>query len=731
MSINVRIALQLSEIDSGYAHDIVRGVADSCRERGSSLTVFSGNAPGWPYGHEYQKTAIYSHITRVNADALVLASGTQCNFISPDEFAALVRSYAPMPVISFGVPVPGIPSILIDSRTAFRTLLDHLADIHGYRKFAYISGPRNNAEARERKETFNAFLTERGIPLTPLCELVGDFSLESGYRALEQCFGHHKPDCEVIACANDNMALGAYRYLREMGMAPGRDVAVIGFDDIPRSRFEAPPLTTVCQDVYRQAFMAAGFAIDALEGKTVPIETRIAAEPVIRSSCGCLSGTISGLLAPVSEDRSLAGRTEYEKRIRQALAEFFAGNPMDLARFTGAVHDMIASSSPEMKDPRHWNNILNDLFREFLPAAADQSFSVRMHLAFQSARSLVAELFYAAAGLERYRMGDALFRLQEQFSMLNAVMPLEELLVALRKIFDALGVRSADLVLFGRRITRLRGESFLLPESAEAALHYVKGETPRLAGQWQRFNPREGLLPETGKGSAGSFTVARSLYHQADQLGYLVIEPGAFGTENIEFLCSLISNALEASLLYTEKLELENRLGRIRPERIRSVSQDYDEFQDELTGLYNKRGFAAFCGEIADIARRMRKGGVILFISLDGLPEIKERFGSESGERAVRETAKLLKNAFRNMDVTGRIEPDLFGVLAVDMEDTRPEIFEERVMALAAAWNARSRSNFEIRLSVGAVELPVDGEYRLEELFAAAARALAERRAVK
>ncbi len=728
MSINVRIALQLSEIDSDYAQEIVRGVSDLCQERGGRLTVYTGNSPGWPYGHGYQNTAIFSHITPVNADALVLASGTQCNYVSPEEFDAHVRSLSPMPVVSFGVPIPGIPSILIDNRNAFRTLLDHLADVHGYRKFAFVSGPKNNGEARERKAAFLAFLEDRAIPASPLCELCGDFSVESGYRAMEQYFGHHRPDCEAIACANDNMALGVYRYLREAGAVPGRDVAVIGFDDIARARFEAPPLTTVRQDVYRQAYIAAGYAMDALEGKRVPLETRMAAEPVVRSSCGCLSGTISGLIAQSAEELALPGLAEYRTRIRLALAGFFAGNPMDLPRFAREIHELIEGAPSDMRDPRHWNNVLNDLFREFLPAAGDQGFSERMHIAFQSARSLVSELFYANAGLERYRMSDELYRIQEHFSKLNTVMPLDELLPSLRKIFSDLGVNSAHLVLFERRLTRLRNEPFRLPETAESALRFGKGAAGRVDGQWLRFNPREAMLPGPAPDETAPFAIAHSLYHQFDQLGYLVFEPGGFGLENVEFLCSLISNALEASLLFTEKLELENRLGRVRTDRLRTASRGYDEYRDAFTGLYNKRGFAAFSGEISDIARRMRRGGVLLFVALEGLNEARERFGEESGERAVRETARMLKAAFRNLDVVGRIEADLFGVLAVDTDECRPETLESRVYSLAVAWNERANAPFTLTLSVGAAEMPADGEFRLEDLFAEASRALAARR---
>jgi len=730
MPVKTRVGLQLHEIDSGYARDILRGIAALCRERDAQLIIFSGNSPGWPYGHEYQKTAAFSHISPVNVDVLVIAAGTQCNFISTQEFDAMFRSLAPLPVVSVGAPIGDVPSILIDNRTAFRALLDHLSAVHGYESFVFIGGSRTNVEARERRETFESFLRDHGLPVDPMRILTGDFSSESGYRALEQCFGHHRPDCDAIVCANDNMALGAYRYLEELGLRAGRDVAVTGFDDMPRARFETPPLTTVRQDVYLQAFRAGAYALDLLAGKPVPPETRLPAEPVVRASCGCLSGTIAGLLSPTVRDDAYEGRTAHMAAIRDALASLFAENPLDFPAFIRKVHELIEGAGFEQVDPRHWNLILNDLFREFLPVAGDPAIATRMHIAFQGARSLVAELFYADAGLERYRMGDDLARIQDLFSRLNAVMPLDDLLGSLRKIFKALGVDSAALVLYRRRITRLRGAPFELPGEAELALHYAKDGHDGLDTPRRPFNPRIGLLPAALDGDSGpECFVVRALYHQFDQLGYLVLSPGAFGLEHIEFLCSLVSSALESSLLYTEKLELESRLGGfMRDDRSGIVTIDDEAFRDGLTGLYNRRGFVSFTEQIIDIARRMRKGGVILFAEVGDLSRIYERHGVESGDRAVREAAKLLKNAFRNLDVVARVDSGQFGVLALDVEESTLEAFERRVLDLVDAWNARSKAPFRLSLTVGAVELPLGGDYRLESLFASAVKILEHRK---
>ncbi len=729
MPVIVRVGLQLSEIDSGYSRSIVRGASELCRDRGAQLTVFSGRSPGWPYGHEYQKNAIYSHLAPRNVDALVIATGTQCNYVTPAAFADYVRGLAPLPVVSLGVPIPGFPSMCLDNESALRDLLSHMADVHAARTFTFIGGPENNPEASVRLETFRAFLRERGLPESPYRELRGDFSVEGGYRALSQCYGHHRPDCDAIVCANDNMAIGAYRYLEEIGLRPGADIAVTGFDDIVRARFESPPLTTVRQDVVLQAYRATSVALDLLEGKTVIQNPCLSAETVIRASCGCLSGTVPGLLAPTVRDRAFEERNAHLSDLRALLATYFASESPELTGFVGSLHGLISGAGCDRYDPRHWNLIINDLYREFEPAAADRAFSHRMQLAFQSARSVVAEIFYAYAGLERFRMQDGLARMQGVFSRLNGVPSLAELLTSLRRVFEELDIESAALVLFRKRLARPRDARFELPEVAEVALRYERGS--KVWGERVPFDPRSEMLPQGALGGpAGATRIASALYHRQDQLGYLMIVPGARDTENLEFLCSLVSNALEATLVRDEQSGVERRLWGPRPDpRDRAPSFEEAASLDEGTGLYNRKGFVSIAGQLTDLARRLKKDCVLLLVEADGLESLGERLGADAAERALRETAVLLRDAFRDLDVVARLGPARFGVCGIDARGGAAGALERRVSGLIADRKGLSDGMKALRISVAATGISPGNEWSVEDLIAEAELNLVRRMA--
>ena len=90
----------------------------------------------------------------------------------------------------------------------------------------------------------------------------------------------------AVFVANDQMALGVLRALREAGVRTPQDVAVVGFDDIPEAEFFAPPLTTVRQDFATVGKQGIAMLLELIEGRAPVTTSRIAIEPqlVVRAS---------------------------------------------------------------------------------------------------------------------------------------------------------------------------------------------------------------------------------------------------------------------------------------------------------------------------------------------------------------------------------------------------------------------------------------------------------------
>jgi diguanylate cyclase (GGDEF)-like protein len=139
---------------------------------------------------------------------------------------------------------------------------------------------------------------------------------------------------------------------------------------------------------------------------------------------------------------------------------------------------------------------------------------------------------------------------------------------------------------------------------------------------------------------------------------------------------------------------------------------------DELTGLYNRRGFLALSEQQARLARRRGEQLLLLFADMDGLKRINDEHGHDEGSRAIAAAGEVLRRAFRDSDVLARLGGDEFVALVADPSGKGPEFFIERLSEGLRRHNERAATPYTVSLSVGAARL--DGAVGVEEAVARA-----------
>lgn len=158
---------------------------------------------------------------------------------------------------------PNIKAIVANNRSSMLELVQTLVD-RRYRKFAFLGGPEKTADNIERYGTFLEVLESNGISFSKQNYFTGDYRERSGYKAAKIIMlAGEKP--EVLVCANDNMAIGAIRAFREIGMRVPEDIAVTGFDDCELAR--SIGLTTVSIPNFERGYLAARHLIENINGK--------------------------------------------------------------------------------------------------------------------------------------------------------------------------------------------------------------------------------------------------------------------------------------------------------------------------------------------------------------------------------------------------------------------------------------------------------------------------------
>jgi diguanylate cyclase (GGDEF)-like protein/PAS domain S-box-containing protein len=175
---------------------------------------------------------------------------------------------------------------------------------------------------------------------------------------------------------------------------------------------------------------------------------------------------------------------------------------------------------------------------------------------------------------------------------------------------------------------------------------------------------------------------------------------------------------------------LENEKGQVVG--IRSTIQDITErkrmeeqfhimsIADELTGLYNRRGFFTISQQQLKVAERTKKDILLFFADLDNMKRINDTLGHQAGDRVLVEIAAILKEIFRESDIIGRIGGDEFAILAIDTADESGEVLMERLHKSLEANNRLEAKNYTLSLCIGIARYDHTKPSSLDELMAQA-----------
>jgi diguanylate cyclase (GGDEF)-like protein len=168
----------------------------------------------------------------------------------------------------------------------------------------------------------------------------------------------------------------------------------------------------------------------------------------------------------------------------------------------------------------------------------------------------------------------------------------------------------------------------------------------------------------------------------------------------LEFVSTQVAQAIER-----KRLE----------EEIRSLS-----LTDELTGLYNRRGFTLLADQEVKKAYRIKKSMLLLFGDVDNLKAINDTHGHAQGDLALREVSAILKEALRGADILARIGGDEFVILAVDASKENGKIMTDRIQTTLEARNQQKDKTYHLALSMGVALYDPEAPCTVSELIAQA-----------
>lgn len=268
------VIVLIPDIKNPFFSEIIRGIEDVAIREG--YTILLGNTD-----NDVKREAEYLRILNAKrADGLILTTAR----VEKDHILALARQ-KPVVLACEYLLDADVPSVSIDNVSSTRKATAHLLSL-GHTRIAHLTGPLHVIISRDRLQGYQQALHQHGLSVDPALVQEGDWTLDSGYLLMRKLLALAHPPTAVFA-ANDEMAIGAIRAVRERGLRVPDDIAIVGFDDIAYAAYVDPPLTTVAQPCYEIGRTAMEMVLHLIRGEPIPQPQRVLEDRlVIRRSCG-------------------------------------------------------------------------------------------------------------------------------------------------------------------------------------------------------------------------------------------------------------------------------------------------------------------------------------------------------------------------------------------------------------------------------------------------------------
>lgn len=177
----------------------------------------------------------------------------------------ILQKGIPLVVLNREINEESIVNILAAEKEGAFKAVTYLIE-NGHKNIALIEGKKGFKSSQDRKEGYIKSLVEHGIQINPDYIVAGEYSLQSGYVAMQTLLSLKEIPTAVF-CSNDDIAVGSMKAIFEAGLQVPRDISVIGFDDSVVCNYVTPTLTTIKKPIVEVSVQGAVKLLKILEGQ--------------------------------------------------------------------------------------------------------------------------------------------------------------------------------------------------------------------------------------------------------------------------------------------------------------------------------------------------------------------------------------------------------------------------------------------------------------------------------
>lgn len=271
------IALLIPDITTTYMGEILRGISGAAERLNYGLMLYTQG-----FIDHAQRTQYYlSLLNNSLVDGVLMVVPLDYEVIVDD----LKAHDLPYVIIDHHSDTEDEPSVTATNRQGVRDAMRHLLAL-GHRRIGFITGRMDIACSQDRLQGYQDGLAEVGLPFDAELVREGDFLQPSGFKQGQALLQLQEPPTAIVA-SNDVMAFGVMDAAKAASLVIGRDISIVGFDDIFMASQTYPPLTSVRQPMASMGETALELLVTLLEGRTsFNLRRELPTELIIRESTG-------------------------------------------------------------------------------------------------------------------------------------------------------------------------------------------------------------------------------------------------------------------------------------------------------------------------------------------------------------------------------------------------------------------------------------------------------------
>ncbi len=667
-----------------YNMETIRGAFYACLELDQDLVVFtgSGTTKRGSFERLLNKNYAYELSDYMDMDRILVPVGSI--MIGQNNMNKYLGHFK-TPIITLNYDN--------DNYYSFSYASDGIKDIAKYliaqkkcKKIAFIGGPINKHSTYTRLHSFKEALKEYNLEYDEEYTCHCSNYTSDNHNSIRPFLISH-PEIDGIICVTDNLAYCCYDILNEMNVQIGKDILIASFDDEVTSAYQTPPLASVHADSAYLAFTAVYRSNNHYEKVNEFISTKF----MPRESIGVSN-----------DDRNYVHyflfhsflKHEPLDHIAQGLAIYLCDdkvifNDQLYSHIVDLFHNLLLSH--DQCD----NNILRKI-DELLPLVLTENSST--HIDIIKLNYIIDEIYQLKSQILKQKILRTHIHIYHQIIMryhsikcnlyntltshllnINIINRLSMLNNSTYKFqsmisecISLLNIKHIMILTFPSVVHFEQNKSIEPPDELNILLYIKDGKRQSLSTNHCQLEDVLDFFPSHYKSVS-------SLSFNNDNYGLLITDHPFTRLADIDY----ISSQLGASIFITNMLEHLN---------MTSIT-------DELTSIYNRRGIQK---QIRIVINNLKENeyAYVIFIDLDKLKEINDRYGHESGDCAIIMASKILLGAFPD-DIVGRVGGDEFLVIIKPDHLKIIEHIDDRIEAATKALEKEYQYPFTVSLSYG------------------------------